>query len=573
MQIKLEKLLGHASEGKVGRVHIASGDEVQTGDALFDVESSKGNVTVKAPANGTVERVMVAEGAMVNVGDVLAEMGVADAADKGRAGGFSYMMGMLKPEKQTIECDIAIIGGGPGGYVAAIQGAKMGAKVVLIEKEKVGGTCLNWGCIPTKALVRSAEVFRNLKEAEHFGLRTTGVAVDMEKVVARKNSIVEELAGGIEYLLETHGVTLLRGKGSLVSSGVVSVSSPRMETTVNARNVIIATGCRTAQLPIPGIDSPNVLTSTEALDLKQLPRKMVVVGGGVIGMEFAFLFNNLGVDVTVLEYMDHILVTLDRDVSEEITRIATTRGIHIFTGAKVQEIISAEGGECLVAFEHASAVKYVAAEQVLMAVGRKPVTDELGLEALGIEMNANGCGVKVNEKMETSLPRVYAIGDVTNKLQLAHVASHQGVVAVKNIMGESCDMRYDVVPSAIFTDPEIATVGASEAECKAKGLDVVIGKFPLAANGKALTLGERLGFVKLIKERESGRIIGGSILGAHATDLIAEIALAIRNNLTAHAVIETIHAHPTTAEAIHEAALSVEGGALHFHAPASTGSL
>jgi dihydrolipoamide dehydrogenase len=566
MDIKLEKLSGHAKDGKIGRVLVSVGDEIKTGDSLFEIESNKGNVTVKACGCGKIESIEVSEGMTVKIGSVLAKMtGQPENNETENKGtGFSYMSGLIKPQKQEISCDIAIIGGGPGGYVAAIQGAMLGAKVALIEKECVGGTCLNWGCIPTKALVRSSEVFKNIKEAEEYGLYAENVSADMKKVVDRKNGIVQELTGGIEYLLEKHNITLVRGNGKITDKDTVFVLGKKMETTVKAKNIIIASGSKTANIPIPGVDLPKVITSKEALDLDKLPKKLVIVGGGVIGMEFAFMFNNFGVEVSVVEFFDSVLNMLDCDVREEITDIAQERGIKIYAGAKVQEIHNTQDGEYIVSFKKDEQTKYISTEMVLMAVGRTPVTEELGIEEIGIEQNEKKRGIKVNERLQTSIPNIYAIGDVTNKVQLAHVASHQGIIAVKNIMGQDCTMNYDVIPGAIFTDPEIASVGISEKAAKEKGLDVVIGKFPLAANGKALTMGEKRGFVKLIKEKESGKIIGGSIIGPHATDLIAEVALAVQNGLTAENIIETIHAHPTTAEAIHEAALSAEGGAIHF---------
>jgi dihydrolipoamide dehydrogenase len=291
---------------------------------------------------------------------------------------------------------------------------------------------------------------------------------------------------------------------------------------------------------------------------------MIIVGGGVIGMEFAFILANLDVEVTVIEYFEDILAALDDDVCEEITKIAAEKGIKLYTGSKVESIFESEDDKCIVAFSKDGNTRYVTADKVLMAVGRQPYLEDIGIEKIGIELNDNKRGIKVNEKMQTNVENIYAIGDVTNIIQLAHVASHQGIVAVKNILGQDTDMNYDVVPSAIFTTPEIGMVGMSEKEAIKKGIDIKIGKFPFAANGKALTLGERKGFVKLIKDNKTNKVIGGTIIGPHATDLIAEVALAVKNGLTAEAIAETIHAHPTTAESLHEASLALEGGALHF---------
>lgn len=565
-EIKLEKLSGHAKDGKVIRIHINIGDEVKANDALFDIESSKGAMTIKSSLTGKINSIEVKEGDTVKIGEVLAKIDGEEASDEKTSdkGNYQYLSGLLKPQKQELQADITIIGGGPGGYVAAIQAAKLGAKVVLVEKENVGGTCLNWGCIPTKSLVRSAQVFKELSSANEYGICAENVSVNMKEVISRKNNVVKQLVQGIEYLLDKNDIKLVRGFGEIIDSETVFIKDKKVETTIRTKNIIIATGSETAIIPIPGVDLKNVITSKEALELEKLPEKIVIVGGGVIGMEFAFIYANLGVDVSVIEFFDNILAVLDDDVCGEISQIAKNLGIKLYTGSKVESIKESEDGKCIVEFAKDGKQKYITTDKVLMAIGRQPVVDQNIIENLGIELNENKKGIKVNEKLQTNIPNVFAIGDVTNKIMLAHVASHQGIIAVKNILGKSIEMEYDAVPSAIFTDPEIAVVGVCEKEARKQGIDVEVGKFPFAANGKALTLGENKGFVKIIKEKATGKIIGGTIIGPHATDLIAEITLAVRNGLTAEQIIETIHAHPTTAESIHEATLASEGGALHF---------
>lgn len=566
VEIKLEKISGHAKDGKVGKIHKKVGENINEGEVLLEIESNKGNVSVKSNATGKILNIEVEEGSVVKIGDVLAKIeGEVFRKDtSSNQGNYNYFGSLLKPQKREINADITIIGGGPGGYVAAIQAGKLGANVILIEKEKLGGTCLNWGCIPTKCFVRSAEVYDNLKEAEKYGLYAENVSVNIKKVVQRKDMIVGQLVEGIGYLLEKNNVKVLKGTGEIIDKETVYVKEGRVETTIKTKNIIIATGSETAAIPIPGVDNKNVMTSSDALRLDELPKRLVIVGGGIIGMEFAFIFNSFGVDVSVVEYLDNILAILDDDVCDEITQIAKEKGIKIHTASKVENILESENGECIVSFSKDEVKKYICADKVLMAVGRKPFLGALHIEELGIELNDNKRGIKVNDKMQTSIPNIYAIGDVTDKIQLAHVASHQGIIAVKNIMGEDIDMDYSVVPSAIFTKPEIAVVGISEKDAKEKGIDIEVGKFPFAANGKALTLGESRGFVKIIKEKSTGKVIGGVIIGPHATDLIAEVTLAVKNGLTVEQIIETIHAHPTTAESIHEGALASEGGALHF---------
>lgn len=565
-EIKLNKLNGHAKEGKIGKIHKAVGDVINEGEALLEIESNKGNMSINAEGTGKIVSIQVEAGSTVKIGDLLAKVEgeVTESSETNSKGKFNYFGGLLKPQKKEIDTDITIIGGGPGGYVAAIQAAKMGAKVVLIEKEKLGGTCLNLGCIPTKCFVRSSEVFENLKEAEKYGLYAENPRVDMKKVVERKNSVVTQLVDGIKYLLDKNNVKVIYGEGEIIDQETVYVKERNTENTIKTKNIIIATGSEIAKLPIPGIDLEDVITSNEALGIKELPKRLVIVGGGIIGMEFAFIFNSFGVEVTVIEYLEDILAILDEDVHKEITSIAIEKGINIFTGSKVEEIIKSENNECIVAFTKNDEKKLICADKVLIAVGRKPYIGNIDVEKLGIELNDNKKGIKVNDNMQTNIPNIYAIGDITNKIQLAHVASHQGIVAVKNILGENIEMEYDVVPSAIFTNPEIAVVGINEKEAKEKDMKVKVAKFPFQANGKALTLGESKGFIKLIKDIATNKIIGGTIIGPHATDLIAEVTLAVKKGLTAEDIIETIHAHPTTAESIHEAALATEGGAIHF---------
>lgn len=572
MNIILDKLNGHAKEGKICKVHICEGDFIESDSALFDIECNKGNFQFKSNIKGLVKSINFAEGDKVKIGDILLdaegeivkEIKNEDEKIATQSTSFNYFGNLIKPQTEEVECDIAILGGGPGGYVAAIEAAKLGAKVIVIEKENLGGTCLNHGCIPTKTLVRSAEVYDNLKNADKFGLIAENVAVDMKKVIARKNSVVENLRGGIEYILNKRDVRIIKAEGKILDENTLFAKEGQKEITIKAQNIIISTGSKATKLPIKGADLEAVITSKEALCLDKLPKSIVIIGGGIIGMEFAFIYSKLGVKVSVIEYFDEILSILDKDIIDEITSIAKNEGIKIYTSAKAEEILKGEDGQSIVVFEQNSSKKFISSEKVLMAVGRCPNFENSGIENIALELTENKRAIKVNDKLQTNKDNIYAIGDVTNIVQLAHVASHQGIVAVKNILGTETSMDYTVIPSAIFTHPEIATVGISEKDALKNGLDIEISKFPFEANGKALTYGETEGFVKLIKDKTSSKIIGGAIIGPHATDLITEIALAIKNNLNAEQIVETIHAHPTTAEAIHESALGLEGGSIHF---------
>ncbi|WP_190285242.1 dihydrolipoyl dehydrogenase [Clostridium sp. JN-1] len=566
INVNMGNVLGYSKEAQITKIYKKEGDTVKVGDVIFDSEAGKGSASVKSEVEGKVVSIKVKAGDKVGADTVLAvvEGEKVETSPSKTKGEFNYFANILKPLKEEVEADITIIGGGPGGYVAAIEAAKMGAKVVVIEKDKVGGTCLNWGCIPTKTLVRSAEVYELLKRAEEFGCFAEDAGVDIKKVISRKDKVVEQLVQGIEYLLSKNGIRSINGNAKILDKNTIAVKEKMTDITINSKNIIIATGSVSSSLRIPGADLKNVMDSKGALSINNLPKKLVVIGGGVIGMEFAYIFADFGADVSVVEYFDECLINCDKDICSENAKNAAAKGIKLYTGAKVEEIIKAEGEECLVVFTQNGRKKYISTEKVLMAVGRAPHFEGLGVEDLGVELNANKRGIKVNSKMQTNIPNIYAIGDVTNVMQLAHVASHQGIVAVNNIMGEDCEMDYGVVPAAIFTQPEIAMVGVSEKSAEKEGLDIEVGKFPFSANGKVLAFGENSGFIKLIKDKETGRVIGGSIIGIHATDLIGEITLAVKNNLTAKQIVETIHAHPTTSEVIHEAALALEGGAIHF---------
>lgn len=464
-----------------------------------------------------------------------------------------------------IEGDVVVIGGGPGGYVAAIVAAKNDLKTVLIEYDNLGGTCLNRGCIPTKALVRSSEVYELVRDSEEFGIFNEAPSFDFTKIMERKDNIVKELVAGIEYLVDKNEITLLRGVGDIVDKNTVVVKEGKDEgTTVDAKNIIIATGSQPFIPPIKGADkTKNLYTSDEMLSLEELPESLAIVGSGVIGMEFAFICNALGVEVSVIGSSDDILSNMDKDIIREITRISKRKKIKLITGARVEELSDTDDGKVVVGFQRKGKQDSITADKVLMATGRSPNFSGIDLEKLGIELSDRR-GIKVNGKLQTTVDNIYAIGDVTNINQLAHVASYQGVVAVNNIAGNEIEADYSIVPGAIFTTPEIASVGPTEDQAKEQGLDISVGKFIFAANGKALTYGERRGLVKVIADKATGVILGGHIIGPHASDLIHEITVAIKNKLTAEQIADTIHAHPTTAETVLEAVMATTPkGAIH----------
>lgn len=563
MEIKLETISRHSKTSKIGKINVHVGDEVKTNEILLQLETNKGNSPFKAKGDFKIEEIKVSEGDEVKVGDILFIVsGESKINNKPKV---DYFGNMIKGKKEDIKADLLVIGGGPGGYVAAIYAAKKGLNTVLVEREKLGGTCLNVGCIPTKALVKSSEVYKEALLGEEFGFEIENIKVNMNKVIDRKDKIRENLVSGIDYLLSKNNVRVIKGDASFLDDKIIVAKRGKDEYKIEAKNIIIATGSKISKINIKGIDLPFVLNSKSALDNKNLPKSITIIGGGVIGMEFAFIYSNFGVKVNVVEYMDRLLTMVDDDISEEIKNIAKLNGINIYTSSKVTKIEESENGAAIVFFENEGKEKYLISENVLVAIGREPNMDGLNIEKTGIELNERGKGIKVDNTLKTNVPGIYAIGDVNNKMQLAHVASHQGIIAVDNILSEDKEMKYDCVPNVIFTAPEIASVGLTERECIEKKINIKVSKFPFSANGKALTMGESRGFIKIIKDIDNNKIVGASIIGADASSLISTLTVIIKNNIKDNDIADTIFAHPTTGEVIHEAALGLSIGALHYH--------
>ncbi|MFB1050980.1 dihydrolipoyl dehydrogenase [Paraliobacillus sp. JSM ZJ581] len=561
MQIKMSLIPG-GKKGKAGEIHVSLGDQVFPGDIVMEVETSKGNREISATENGIIKRILVEEGSEVSSNQVLLELDPIESN--------SVETKVDQPavnediSTNELDVDLLIIGAGPGGYVAAIYAAKKGLRVALVEKEKtLGGTCLNVGCIPTKSLVKSSEICHSVKHSALFGIETSSsLQVNMKQIIRRKEEVVDQLVSGIAFLMDKNDIQVIRGNASFLSENKVRVTGKNNHQ-ISAKDIIIATGSKISKVNIPGIDLPFVMNSTDALSNTELPKSITIIGGGVIGMEFAFLYRNLGVEVHVVEFMDRLLNMLDTDITEELEQQAKQAGIHVHTGAKVSKMQQANNGQAIVTYETTSGEQLLVSEKVLVAIGREPNIDELDLDKAGVRLNEQDKGIAVDKQMRTNVAHIYAIGDVTNIMQLAHVASHQGINAVDTILGEKSEMDYTAVPNVIFTSPEIASVGLHEYECKEQGIDYRVSKVSFSSNGKALTMNEPNGFIKLIKDNQSGKIIGGSIIGPDASSLISSLTLAIANNLTEQQIAETIFAHPTTAEVIHEAAMGLSIGALH----------
>jgi dihydrolipoamide dehydrogenase len=451
--------------------------------------------------------------------------------------------------------DVVVIGGGPGGYVAALRAAQLGARTAIVEKDRMGGTCLVRGCIPTKALLQSSELYTLAKAGQPFGLVADNVGFDWTAAQKRKASVVDQLVKGVEGLLKAGGVTSIRGAARLAGAGAVDISGDRIQ----AKDIVIATGSAVAKIPLPGAEL--TIDSDQILELKEIPRRLAVIGGGVVGMEFAAMFAALGSKVTVLEMLPQVLAMVDSDLVNVYTKHFAGLGGEIHTDSKVSEVVKQNGG-FQVRFSSGGEGGAVDADQVLLAVGRVPYTHGLDAEKAGVKLDRYR--VVVDEHLHTDGEGVWAIGDVIGGIMLAHVASYEGVCAVENIAGGSRRKPdYHAAPNCVYTEPEIAHVGLGEKEAKEKGIAVKVGRFPFAASGRALTLGQTEGFVKVVADAESGRVLGAHIVGPRATDLIAEATLAIQNGLTIEQVDLTIHAHPTLPESFMEAALAAQGRAIH----------
>lgn len=456
---------------------------------------------------------------------------------------------------------IVVIGGGPGGYVAAIRAAQLNNEVTLIEKDELGGTCLNKGCIPTKALIQSANAFWEAKRSDAFGVHVQKISLDFPAVIKRKDNVAKQLVNGVQFLMKKNKVRVIKGVATIIDPKTVRIVDKDEE--IKTDSVIIATGSVPSSIPVKGIDSEGVIDSNEALQMQELPASIAIIGGGVIGIEFAQIFHRMGVHMTVIEMMPQILPTEDSDLAQMLESILKKEGVEIFTSATVKKISPAEKGGKVVSFATKEGVSEKVVDKVLVAVGRSPETSNLGLEKLGIELNKGS--IVVNNRMQTHMPGVYAIGDVVGGVMLAHSASAEGKCAAENASGISNAVDYRTVPRCIYTSPEIACVGLTEIHARKEyGDSVRIGKFPLAGNSKALILNNTIGLVKVITEAKYGEVLGIEIISPHATELIGEAVLGMRLEATFKDFASAIHAHPTVSEAIMEAALNVEGKAIHI---------
>ncbi|MBF0329818.1 MAG: dihydrolipoyl dehydrogenase [Nitrospirae bacterium] len=455
---------------------------------------------------------------------------------------------------------LTIIGAGPGGYVAAIKAAQLGAEVTVVEESAVGGTCLNSGCIPTKTIIASTDALRKTKTLSDFGIELASEAIpNLSKIIERKNKVVSNMAKGILALFKNRSIKLVEGKGSIISPTVVRVEKKDGSTEeVHTDKIIVATGSRPAEIPLFPFNGKTILSSTDVLSLSEIPKSLIIIGAGVIGCEFACIFSELGADVTMLEMLPRAVSTEDSEISEALEKELKKKKIKLMTSAKIIDCITFNDS-VKITLDNG---KEISGERMLVSIGRALNTENLGLENAGIDKGFKG-EIKVNHQMETNVPGIYAVGDVVGGMLLAHVASKEGVVAASNACGIPVDMDYSVVPAAIFTSPEIGSVGLREHQALERGISINTGRFQFRGLGKAHAIGEISGFVKIIADAETDEVLGVHIIGPNASDLVHEGALAIKSGLTASELGDMIHAHPTLSEALMEAAEDVHGEAIH----------
>ncbi|MCD8036450.1 MAG: dihydrolipoyl dehydrogenase [Clostridiales bacterium] len=540
--------------GTIINWYFKEGDTIKKGDILYDVEAEKMGGSAESEEEGTLLKILVNVGEKAVCGDPVAIIGEAGE-------NFDDLIPKKEEaaEEETKKTSVAVIGGGPGGYVAAIRAAQLGADVTLIEKSHIGGTCLNEGCIPTKALLHSAEVFSESKNGAEIGV-IAKPSLDFAKVMENKNKVVGRLVGGVQALLKSNGVKVISGEGCFVDKETVIAKTADGETEIKADKYIIAAGSLSSSVPIEGADGLQCIDSTGALSLESLPESMVIIGGGVIGVEMATAYSAFGTKVTIVEMLPRLLMNMDEEMVNIALKSLTDDNADIMTSAKVMSIEN-KGAKAVVKVDKDGTVSEIEAEKVLLCIGRKPNTAPLKLENAGIDTERGA--IKVNDHMETNVKNIYAIGDCIGGTMLAHIASAQGEVAAENAMGQ--DSRYDekTNPACVYTQPEMATVGYTEERANKEGISYITGVFGLGGNGKSIIMNGGEGFVKILAHKRSKKILGMQIIGPRATDLIIEGALAISMNAGIEDIIKTIHAHPTVSEAVREAALAADNRAIH----------
>lgn len=568
-EIKMPQLGLTMEEGTVAKWLKQEGDSVKKGDVLLEITTDKLTSEIESEADGVLLKIVAEEGEDVPVKGLLGYIGEAGeqiaqtSAPAAAPAPTSAPVPAPAEAKKAGDTSVVVVGGGPGGYVAAIRAAQLGGKVTLIEKNKLGGTCLNVGCIPTKVLLHAAEALTEAKHMDNLGIQVSVNGIDWKAVQSRKEAVTNQLVSGVTGLMKANKIRVIEGTASFASKTALEVvKKDGTKENVPFDKVILATGSVPAVPPIPGVkENAACVDSTGALAFDHVPETLLVIGGGVIGMELATAYSRFGAKVTVVEAMPKLLPMMDGELTAMLRKKMEASGVTILTEAKVQSVEAAPVG-AKVQVEVGGKVESFEAEKVLVAVGRRTDTEALGLDKVGIAHDRGR--ITVNDKMETNVPNIYAIGDCLGKVMLAHVASAQGEVAAENALGETAVYDGKTNPSCVYTDPEFAGVGLTEEKAKEEGIPYQVGKFPLMANGKALIMNGGEGMIKFIIGKEYGEVLGVHILGPRATDLIGECALAIGMEATVDEIYATIHAHPTVTEAVREAALAATKRAIHI---------
>jgi len=455
--------------------------------------------------------------------------------------------------------DVAIIGAGPAGYVAAIRATQLGAAVVLIEKDEVGGVCLNRGCIPTKALLESANLLSKIAKARRYGISVGDVSVDISSIMERKNTIVKRIVSSTRRLVESYDIEIVKGTATITGSREVTVTNSSSVKKIGANNIVIATGSEPAFLRVPGLERTRTLTSDDVLAVEDLPRNLLIIGGGVIGVEFACIFKRLGASVTIVEIMPQLLLGEDEEMASFLQHLLEEEGVNVLTNAQVAKIEEKSDGTTVVVATR-NGEKALTTEAILVAVGRVPKTDGLGLGDIRVDERGR---IIVDKRMKTSVSNIYAVGDVVGRYMLAHVASAEAIVAAENVLGTTVEMDYRAVPRCVYTSPEVASVGLTEKQAIASGHKTTVGRFSFLSSSRALTLSEDRGGIKVVADANSGEILGIHMIGPEVSEMIHEAVLAMKLEATVHDVADMIYAHPTLSEALKEAALDAVGRSIH----------